>query len=149
MWFLSLPKECIFLFPKAAILRESGLLQCIDVDDESLESTVDDGCFSEVINLVDYQRGQDTLSWHSSLLVTRIVSCFSVVTLVQELQSACQFSHSSKHLMEQADCGRSAPYWLGLSSLRQVVADQWDCQDPSHFQRQPIAPKPMPISLDL
>ena len=50
--------------------------------------------------VVHYQRGEDTLSWHSSLLFARIVSSFSVLSLMQDLQSACQFSPSSKHPMK-------------------------------------------------
>ena len=33
--------------------------------------------------------------------------------------------------------------------MRQVVSDQWNCKDPSHCWKQPIAPKPTPISLYL
>ena len=73
--------------------------------------------------VVDHWRGQDTLSWHSSLLVARIVSSISVVSLVQDLQSACWFSPSSKHPMKQADWGRSVPYWLGAAQLE--VGGSW------------------------
>ena len=35
----------------------------------------------------------------------------------------------------------------GLPSLRWAVADQRDCKDLSHYQRQPVVPKAMPICL--
>ena len=99
--------------------------------------------------VVDHCRGQDTLSWHCSLLVARIVSSFSVVSLVQDLQPACQFSLApSNWWSRQNEVDQHLTDWE-LPSLKWLVADQWDCKDPSHHQRQSIAPKPMPISLDL
>ena len=118
IWFLSLPNEHVVLFPNAAIWRESGLLQCSSVNAEPLWVC---GWWWLLLwshqPAVDHWRGQNTLSWHSRLLVTRIVSSFSVVSLVQDLQSACQFSPSSKHPIKQADWGGSGPYWLGAAQL--------------------------------
>ena len=89
------------------------------------------------------------MSWYSSLLVTRIVSSFSVVSLVQDLQSACHFPLApSTQWSRQTEVGHHLTDW-GLPSVRQMVADQWDYEDSPHHQRQPIVLKPMPISLDL
>ena len=42
---------------------------------------------------------------------------------MQDLQSPCWLSSSSKHLMEQADWGGSAPYWLEAAQLE--VSGSW------------------------
>lgn len=51
VWFLSMPKERVFLFSEAAVSRESRLLQCSNAYVECLELAIDDGSFPGVINL--------------------------------------------------------------------------------------------------
>ena len=59
------------------------------------------------------------------------------------------FPLSFKHIMKQADCGKSAPYWLEGAQLEAGGSWQVGRDDPSYRRRQPVAHGPTPVGLDL
>ena len=79
--------------------------------------------------------------WESSLL-----QCSDVD--IEPLRSK-GFPLSFKHVIKQADCGESAPYWLEGAQLE--AGGSWPVgrDDPSHRRRQPVAHGPTPVGLDV
>ena len=78
----------------------------------------------------------------TSQLVNRIVVYYHLfLLLLGAWFTVCspEFALTSKHTLNQADGDGSAPTGWELPSVRQEVADQWECNAPSHRWRQPVA----------
>ena len=80
--------------------------------------------------VVDHWRGQDTLSWHSSLLVTRIVSSSLLWAWCKTYSLLVSFPLApSTQWSRQIETGQHLTDW-GLPSLRGTSADQWAMKIP-------------------
>ncbi|PFX14923.1 hypothetical protein AWC38_SpisGene20889 [Stylophora pistillata] len=77
----------------------------------------------------------------------KVIAFVDVFDGVVQLRSACQCMLLPVHPMWKADCGRTAPYWLGAAQLKVGGNCPMRCEDLSHSQKQPLVPHSMPIEL--
>lgn len=99
---------------------------------------------------LDHRRGQDTWSWHSSLLVSHKIGCFFILWRLPGARFTVCSSDiplSYKHPLKQADGG--GQHLTGWGQLE--AGSNWlvGCNDPSHCQRQPAAPGTTSFGLSL
>ena len=99
---------------------------------------------------LDHRRGQDTWSWHSSLLVSHKIGCFFILWRLPGARfkvCSSDIPLSYKHPSKQADGG--GQHLTGWGELE--AGSNWlvGCNDPSHCWRQSTVPGTMSFGLGL